>query len=92
MVPEYGCKNLSFLSHFLPGSYYVILTMICISFNYKTERVKPSHFGKNALQIILELLYIFENIFGFEAYLLNLYWFLMCPNEYTSKRSMTVFM
>lgn len=73
-TPEYGCKNLSsaFPSDFLSG-FYAVLTMICVSLNYKTERAKLLHLGKMLCKLYLNCSAYLQNIFCFEAYLLNLY-------------------
>lgn len=47
--------------------------MICVSLNYKMESVKPSHLGKMLCKLYLNCSVYLQNIFGFEAYLLNLY-------------------
>lgn len=67
-------QNLSsaFPSDFLSG-FYAVLTMICVNLNYKTERLKPLHLGKMLCKLYLNCSAYLQNIFCFEAYLLNLY-------------------
>lgn len=92
-TPEYGCKSLSsgFPYDFQSG-FYAVLRMIHVNLNYKTERQKLLHLGKMLCKLYFNYSAYLQNIFCFEAYLLNLYSIDSQCAQYALKRGMIVFM